>query len=78
VEITKKYIMNRKDIGFFKAVLESYEDIALFSVLDGERGLIEMIYPSNFEHEVVSIMSDMAQYGIYFKEVQGCLMNGQS
>lgn len=61
--------MNRKDIGFFKAILESYEEIAIFSVLDGERGLIEVIYPSNFEDDVTSIMSDMAQYEIFFQEV---------
>jgi len=69
IEITKRFIMNRKDIGFFKAILESYEEIAIFSVLDGERGLIEVIYPSNFEDDVTSIMSDMAQYEIFFQEV---------
>jgi hypothetical protein len=69
IEIKKRFIMNRKDIGFFKAILESYEEIAIFSVLDGERGLIEVIYPSNFEDDVTSIMSDMAQYEIFFQEV---------
>ncbi len=56
-------------IGFFKAVLESYEDVAIFSVLDGDRGLIELIYPASFEDDVRGIIADMIQYGIGFREV---------
>ncbi|MCX8021219.1 MAG: DUF4911 domain-containing protein [Syntrophorhabdaceae bacterium] len=69
-ELRRRFTMNREGIGFFKAILESYEDVAIFSVLDGNRGLIEIIYPSSFEDEVLSIMADMANYGISFKEVQ--------
>jgi hypothetical protein len=61
--------MNRNGIGFFKSVLESYEDIGIFSVIDGNRGLIELIYPSNFEYDIRSIVEDMADYGIVFQEV---------
>jgi hypothetical protein len=60
--------MDRKGIGFFKAILESYEDVAIFSVLDGKSGLIEIVYHFNFEQDVVAIMSDMKNYGIVFKE----------
>jgi hypothetical protein len=69
VETTKRFIMNREAIGFFKSILESYEDIGIFSVIDGNRGLIELIYPSNFNHDIASIVEDMAHYGIVFQEV---------
>ena len=68
-ERTRKYLIDRSFIGFFKAVLESYEDVAIFSVLDGDRGLIELIYPASFEDDVRGIMADMIQYGIEFREV---------
>lgn len=68
-ERTKKYIIDRSFIGFFKALLESYEDVAIFSVLDGDRGLIEIIYPASFENDVRGIVADMIHYGIEFREV---------
>lgn len=67
-ERTKRYIMDRSGIGFFKAVLESYEDVAIFSVLDGDRGLIELIYAASFEEDVRGIIADMVHYGIGFRE----------
>jgi hypothetical protein len=69
MEKTRKFIMNRDGIGFFKSILESYEDIGIFSVLDGNTGLIEIIYPSNFDKEIGFIIEDMLNYGIYFQEV---------
>ncbi|OPY01338.1 MAG: hypothetical protein A4E61_01671 [Syntrophorhabdus sp. PtaB.Bin184] len=68
-ERKKQFLVDRCGIGFFKAVLESYEDVAIFSVIDGDRGLIELIYPSAFEDDVRGIMADMANYGITFREV---------
>lgn len=67
-EVTKRFVIDRKKIGFFKAILESYEDIAIFSVLDGKAGLIEIIYPHHFEHDVCAILQDMNNYDIDFKE----------
>ena len=67
-ERTRKYIIDRRFIGFFKAILESYEDVAIFSVLDGDRGLIELIYPASFEEDVRAIVADMIQCGIEFRE----------
>jgi hypothetical protein len=68
-EVIRRFIMNREGIGFFKSVLESYEDIGIFSVIDGNRGLVELIYPSNFDFQMRSIVDDMANYGIAFQEV---------
>jgi hypothetical protein len=61
--------MPRDGIGFFKAILESYEEVALFTVLDGKRGVVDVIYPSSFETTVAGIMEDMKKYGIVFEEV---------
>jgi len=69
MEKTKKYFVNRDGIGFFKSILESYEDIGIFSVLDGDKGIIEIIYPSNFDKEIGFIIEDMSNYGIIFQEV---------
>lgn len=68
-ERTRKYIIDRSSIGFFKAILESYEDVAIFSVLDGDRGLIEVIYPACFDDDVRGVVADMIHYGIEFREV---------
>jgi Domain of unknown function (DUF4911) len=68
-EVVKRFVMNREGIGFFKSILESYEDVGIFSVIDGNRGLVELIYPSNFGFQMKSIVEDMANYGIFFQEV---------
>ena len=68
MERSKRFTMNKEGIGFFKAILESYEDVGLFSVLDGKQGVIEVIYPVHFEQDMESIMKDMARYGIEFQE----------
>lgn len=68
LEATKELIINRNGIGFFKAILESYEDIAIFSVLDGKAGIIEIVYPIYFEKDIIAIMIDMKNYGIELKE----------
>jgi len=69
MERTKRFIINRNGIGFFKSILESYEDIGIFSVLDGSRGLIEISYTHFFEKDLRMIIEDMAHYGIVFYEV---------
>ncbi len=67
-EKTKRFIMQKKYIGFFKSILESYEDVAIFSVLDGKRGIIELVYPCQFEEEVLAIVEDMSRHGILLEE----------
>jgi hypothetical protein len=69
MEKSRRFIINREGIGFFKAILESYEDVGIFSVLDGKAGIIEIIYPVNFEKEIDSIIKDMGRYGIELQEV---------
>ncbi len=68
MEKTRRFFINPEGIGFFKAILESYEDVGIFSVLDGRKGLIELIYSSSFEDDIRAIIKDMAYYGIEFRE----------
>ena len=68
IEKTRKFFIDRKGIGFLKAIFESYEDVAIFSVLDGKNGLIELIYPNCFEKDVLAVVDDMIHYGIVIKE----------
>ncbi len=70
LERTRRYLINPEGIGFFKATLESYEDVGIFSVLDGRKGLIELIYSSNFEEDIRGIIEDMTRYGIELREVR--------
>ena len=68
METVRKLVMNREGIGFFKAILESYEDVALLTVRDGRTGEIEIIYPTDAQEVVASIMADMQRFGIVFRE----------
>ncbi len=60
--------MNREGIGFFKAILESYEEVALLTVLDGKTGQVEVTYPTTAHQTVNAIMEDMRRFGIVFRE----------
>jgi ribose 5-phosphate isomerase RpiB len=68
METVRKLIMNREGIGFFKAILESYEDVALLTVRDGRTGEVEIVYPTEAQEVVASIMADMQRFGIVFRE----------
>ena len=61
--------MNRQDIAFFKAILESYEDVGIISVIDGKEGILEITYSAFYHETLQSIINDMKQYGIYLREV---------
>jgi hypothetical protein len=69
MEQVKRYIMSREGIGFFKAILESYEDVALLTVLDGKRGEVEVIFPTHAYETVAGIIKDMKRFHINFTEV---------
>ncbi len=70
METVRKFMMNREGIGFFKAILESYEDVALLTVRDGRTGEVEIIYPTEAQEVVASIMADMQRFGIVFREAE--------
>ena len=70
METVRRLIMKREGIGFFKAILESYEDVALLTVLDGREGEVELIYPTEAKGTVESIMDDMRRFGIVFREAE--------
>ncbi|HOP85484.1 MAG TPA: DUF4911 domain-containing protein [Syntrophorhabdaceae bacterium] len=69
MEKTKRLIVRRDAIGFIKSILESYEDIGVLSVIDGDKGLIEIIYSAFFEEDLIAILKDMKNNGIDYMEV---------
>ncbi len=69
MEKTKRLRMRRDSLGFFKAILESYEEVALMTVLDPEKGEVEILYASSAEEILACIMEDMARYDILIQEV---------
>ena len=54
-------------MDFLKRFLNR-EDVAIFTVLDGKSGLIELIYSTCFEEEISAIVQDMIHCGIAIKE----------
>jgi hypothetical protein len=68
MERVRRLIMNREEIGLFKAVLDSYEEAALLTVIDGRSGAVELIYPEAAHEVVASIMADMERDGVVFRE----------
>jgi len=68
MERVRRLIMNREDIGFFKAVLESYEEVALLTVVDGKGGVVERTYPAAMEDVVGSIILSVGKKGVVFRE----------
>jgi hypothetical protein len=70
MERVKRFTMDPKGIGFFKAILESYEEIAIMTVLDGKRGEMEVTYPSCQEEVLMAVMADMERFGIHFREAR--------
>jgi hypothetical protein len=68
MEKTRRLIINRERIGFFKAILESYEEVALMTVIDGKTGAIELNYPASAETDLTAIMEDMKRFDIVFTE----------
>jgi hypothetical protein len=68
MERVRGFTISREGIGFLKAILESYEEVALMTVLDGRRGDIELIYPSTAEDVVKAIMEDMRRFNIMFAD----------
>ncbi len=69
-EVTRRVLMDRSHIGFFKAVLESYEEVAILTVIDGNRGIVELIYPESAGPDLSGIMEDLSSNGILFREVE--------
>jgi len=68
MERVKRLMINREGIGFFKAILDSYEEVGLMTVVDGKTGEIELTYPASAEADLAAIMEDMKRFDIVFTE----------
>ncbi len=70
MERVRRLIMDRKEIAFLKAVIESYEELGLLTVIDGRRAEVELTYPASSEDVVSALLDDLAKSGILFEEVK--------
>ncbi|MCX7966813.1 MAG: DUF4911 domain-containing protein [Syntrophorhabdaceae bacterium] len=70
MEKVKRLYVGRDSISFIKSVLESYEDIGIVSVIDGDKGLIEVIYSVFFEDDLMAILKDLKNNGINYMEAE--------
>jgi hypothetical protein len=70
MEKIRRFTITREGIGFFKAILESYEEIGIMTVIDGKTGEIELIYPVSAEADLMAIMDDMKRFDILFTEAR--------
>ncbi len=70
MEKIRRLTITREGIGFFKAILESYEEIGIMTVIDGKTGEIELIYPVSAETDLMAIMDDMKRFDILFTEAR--------
>jgi len=61
-------MINREGIGFFKAILDSYEEVGLMTVIDGKTGEIELTYPAPAETDLAGIIKDMKRFDIVLTE----------
>lgn len=69
MEKMRRFVMDISAMGIFKAILESYEEVGIISVIDNKRGIIELIYPVFFESDIEEIMEDVGYFGIRFHEI---------
>lgn len=78
MEKMRRFVMDISAMAVFKAILESYEEVGMISVIDNKRGIIELVYPMFFEDDIEEIMKDVACFGIRFHEINPPLSSGHS
>gem|GEM_PF-3580407 len=71
IEKTKRFITQKRYMKFLRDIIESYEDVAMMSVIDEDKGLIEFIYPESQEEELTLIIDDLRAKGIELWEIGG-------
>jgi len=62
LETVKKYFrIDRREIGFFKFIIEGYEGVAVISTLEPELGIIQLIIAPGCEETVEMILRDLKE-----------------
>ncbi len=54
-------LIEKKDIMFFSAIVESYEGVAFFRTVDPSIGHVRLMVPSFFVSEVNALLEDLAR-----------------
>ncbi|CAN2041498.1 DUF4911 domain-containing protein [Candidatus Magnetomoraceae bacterium gMMP-15] len=57
----KYYITDRKDISFFKFILEAYSGIALMKTIDAGRGKVELLISPGCEEDVDILVKNLSK-----------------
>jgi hypothetical protein len=53
--------LKRKDIAFFKFLLESRDNLAYLTVIDKYKAVVQVVYGFGFEREIKEFLSDAGQ-----------------
>ena len=54
--------VDRREIAFFKFILEAYEGVALLTTLDPHLGTVELLIGPGCENDVAQIVNDLSRY----------------
>ncbi len=53
--------INRRDIAYFRFILEAHEGLATLSTLDARKGTVVLSIPDDFVDEVASLLAALAE-----------------
>lgn len=49
-----------QQIGYFKFILEGYDNMALVTTIDAKEGIVIIRYPATFHNDLSAIISDVS------------------
>lgn len=58
--IKKHFTVARREIGYLRFILESYDELAFFRTLDASLGLIEVAWPPSRSADAESLLAALA------------------
>lgn len=53
--------VNPKDVIFFDKIIESIDNLAIVTVLNGKRGLLEIISPFSLRSELLEVLENIGK-----------------
>lgn len=65
--ISTTITLNPDKIGFFKFILESYDNLAILTTLDRQQGLVVLRYPAGNRAEVEELLTALPPQIAIFK-----------
>jgi len=61
VSAKRYYRIDRREIAFFKFILEAYEGLAIVSTLDPQAGIVALLIAPGCEADVEKIVADLSR-----------------